>query len=315
MQLLAALDHWGTATALALAAGAGYGVGWIQRWWILRRTARQQRRQLESILESAAAWHGDVDADSTLAHLPLDPPPRTTCQDLADFESALLAQIDRLIAYEQRLQADLRSARTLLTHRSAELKVSHAEARRDPLSALFNRRGFDEMLQIYLQSRRAGRQFAVILIDIDHFKRINDLHGHLTGDQVLAWVGTRLMEVLRPTDCVARFGGDEFAVLLREVQLEQARAVAARLLQAFRDRPFVSPDYEQEVPVTLSIGLAAADLNDSGDSLVRKADAALYRSKAEGRNRLSVYELGTDSLEEFSERHLAEACPVDLSTD
>jgi diguanylate cyclase (GGDEF)-like protein len=286
MKLLFWSDRLTAVVGLAIAATIGYAVAVLQRSVRAAHERQQQQQQMQSILRNTAALEQEIlaeDASDTQTARSWT----NRCETFADFEAALFHQINRLIAYGRRLQADLHSAHRLLQRRSAELRLSHTEARTDAVSSLFNRRGFDEMLEMYLELRRAsGRHFGILMLDIDHFKQINDRCGHLIGDRVLSWVGTRLTEVVRPTDFVARLGGDEFAVLLGDVSLEQAKLVAARLMREFRAKPFVSSDGSVDVPVTLSIGVGVAEINDTADSLVHKADAALYRSKTHGRNRI-----------------------------
>ena len=157
-------------------------------------------------------------------------------------------------------------------------------ASRDALTGLANHRIFHERLRTELAlARRGARPLAVVLLDLDHFKRINDTHGHLAGDDALRTVAGRLAGMVREGELLARVGGEEFAWLLPGASGHGALAAAERARRAIA---------ETECPgvgrVTVSAGVAAVDGSGDGDGLYARADAALYRAKAEGRNRTVV---------------------------
>lgn len=165
----------------------------------------------------------------------------------------------------------------------------------DFLTNFYNRRYLQARLREELaRAQRLGHTLALLMIDIDHFKQINDRFGHLAGDKVLREVAGRIGAQMRTSDTGARFGGDEFAMLLQEGNVVDAERVASRVLQAVRARPIVLAADVEEV-VGLSIGVAAAaptrELRDHkalGDRLIAAADAALYRAKNQGRNQVAV---------------------------
>jgi len=167
----------------------------------------------------------------------------------------------------------------------------------DFLTGFYNRRYLQARLREELaRAQRLGHSLALLMIDIDHFKQINDRFGHLAGDTVLHEVAARIAVQMRTSDTGARFGGDEFALLLQEGSVADAERVAARVLEAVRARP-ISLATEVEELVGLSIGVAAAaptaDMRDHkllGDRLIAAADAALYRAKSQGRNQVAVAE-------------------------
>ena len=167
-------------------------------------------------------------------------------------------------------------------------KVMENELRRlaqtDPLTGAFNRRHGRERLNAELARReRYGTVVSILLIDIDHFKSINDKHGHEAGDDALRAMVSRLGGLLRTIDLVIRWGGEEFLVILPETGAEGAAATAERLRQG------IAADGAAPIRLTVSIGVAEADCGDP-DNLLRRADAALYRAKAEGRDRIVVAE-------------------------
>lgn len=161
----------------------------------------------------------------------------------------------------------------------------------DPLTGLHNRRyALPHLSRIADRAQAAGRQFAVMVLDLDRFKSINDTHGHAAGDAVLVEVAERLKSNLRAVDLLARIGGEEFLVALPETTPEAAQATAERLRRVIGERPVPLPGGELSVPVTLSIGLAIGPARDRGsvDDLVNLADRALLGSKAEGRNLVTM---------------------------
>lgn len=163
-----------------------------------------------------------------------------------------------------------------------------AQALRDPLTGLHNRRYFDEIgLRLASQARRRGSPLAVAMLDLDHFKRLNDTHGHAVGDAVLREVGKALPGALRRSDVVCRYGGEEFIVLLPDSGLDQARARMAEIRQAIAE---IGDGRQGGLPeVTVSIGLAA--MPESAATLaqtIRLADEALYAAKAAGRDRVET---------------------------
>ncbi|MDH3743803.1 MAG: EAL domain-containing protein [Acidobacteriota bacterium] len=171
----------------------------------------------------------------------------------------------------------------------AEERLHHM-ARHDFLTDLPNRYTFNERLNVELdRASRSGRELAVFVLDLDHFKDVNDSFGHPVGDDLLVAVGRRLKRVLRDSSPLARLGGDEFGIVQVDLQdPENARGLAGRLLAAF-DSPFVLRG--QEVHVTPSIGIALypPGLGDS-KSLIKKADMAMYRAKQAGRATFRFYE-------------------------
>jgi diguanylate cyclase (GGDEF)-like protein len=166
----------------------------------------------------------------------------------------------------------------------------------DPLTGIFNRRHFYELAESELQRTcRYGRPLAVIMIDIDHFKQVNDSYGHAIGDQVLQALARLVRETLRPIDIFARYGGEEFIVLLPETDLIGVRSVAERLCCKIAETPL--PIKPNHINMTISIGASAFDPSaqlfpsfQEGilDQLINLADKALYEAKKAGRNRVCI---------------------------
>jgi two-component system, cell cycle response regulator len=156
----------------------------------------------------------------------------------------------------------------------------------DPVTSVSNRRAFDESLrQDIARARRSGAPLALVMLDLDHFKRVNDGHGHPVGDEVLRAFAARLRTWAREGDRVFRHGGEEFALLLGDTDLEGAATLAARIVAATAADPFAVSS--GSIDITCSAGAASLDREDDlvGIALCTRADAALYRAKREGRNR------------------------------
>jgi two-component system cell cycle response regulator len=170
------------------------------------------------------------------------------------------------------------------------VEESQLLARVDPLTGLMNRRSFRERLTTEVaRARRYATPLSCILLDIDHFKRINDGFGHAVGDAVLAATGPLLGSVARATDLVARWGGEEFVVALHDSDTQVAMVAAQRIRQALQELIITAPDGSR-VPVTASLGVAELRLQDTLDSLVDRADQTMYEAKIGGRNRVAVAE-------------------------
>lgn len=168
----------------------------------------------------------------------------------------------------------------------------------DPLTGLFNRRyALPHLKRIAEYSGRNNRDFAVMVADLDHFKRVNDRFGHAAGDTVLAVLATRLRSALRPVDLLARIGGEEFLIVLPATDRATAEHIAGQLCDAVGREPVYIEKSDIQIPVTVSIGLAMASDhcaagNISGTALLDHADRALYGAKSTGRNQVAVQATG-----------------------
>ncbi len=175
------------------------------------------------------------------------------------------------------------------------VQESRRLAMSDPLTGLLNRRAFSELLARSLAAvDRFAQPVTVMLLDVDHFKRVNDTHGHEAGDAVLVGVADVLRAMARKTDFVARWGGEELVVALAHTAPAAAAIPAERVRRAIMEQRFVLPD-GAEIGITASIGLAGAHAGDRVDSLIARADQAMYLAKAHGRNRCEFHD-GRPSL-------------------
>ena len=176
-----------------------------------------------------------------------------------------------------------------IERQDAEDAMQH-RALHDPLTGLPNRVLFTDRLEQSLERsrRHTDALAAVLFIDVDHFKQVNDTLGHQAGDDLLVGVAARLREAVRPADTVARFGGDEFGLLLEEISSERVAIATAERIAAGFARPLVLDSGSQFV--TVSIGIALADGQQDAQALLRDADAAMYRAKQRGRARYDLFD-------------------------
>ena len=163
-----------------------------------------------------------------------------------------------------------------------------ALASKDPLTGVANRRRFDETLaRSLLHARRTRTPLAVIMLDLDHFKTVNDVYGHPEGDRVLRQSVERWLSAIRAIDLLARMGGEEFAVILPGADARRAKEIGERLRQRLEQRPFQVRRGTVQLPVTVSVGVAVAPRGERTPAgLLSLADAALYAAKRAGRNRV-----------------------------
>jgi len=163
----------------------------------------------------------------------------------------------------------------------------------DPLTGAFNRRYLDAHLPRFLQhASEIRKSLSVQMIDIDHFKQVNDRYGHSAGDAVLKEVARRIASGVRPSDFFVRMGGEEFAVVMPETSIENAQKIAERLRLIITQETIPLPDSTESIPVTISIGVADTrpDMESEPNKVFERADAALFRAKQTGRNKVAADE-------------------------
>jgi diguanylate cyclase (GGDEF)-like protein len=160
-------------------------------------------------------------------------------------------------------------------------------ALRDGLTSTFNRRYFIDRLHTEIRfAVRHEKTLALLFADIDHFKKINDVHGHLAGDEVLAGVARVMTSTIRSEDVLARYGGEEFAVICREIDGDGALILGERLRKAVEEHRFEFAG--KVIPVTISVGAAVTSKNPDAHAFIAAADAAMYEAKRTGRNRVKL---------------------------
>ncbi|MGH8670953.1 MAG: diguanylate cyclase [Burkholderiales bacterium] len=190
-----------------------------------------------------------------------------------------------LCVFSQRLRND---NRVMLDSVKLQIQFERS-AHVDGLTGVHNRRWMNEMFKRQIERYAQDRSpLSLLMVDIDHFKRFNDQYGHVAGDRALYGIGQTLMSTLRPTDLLARFGGEEFAIMLPATGLEQAASIAQRLCQAVAGTPISGIDGDYLPALTTSIGVAQMSAGETLEALIRVADTALYRAKNRGRNQVGA---------------------------
>ncbi len=287
---------------VCLALGAVLG-----REFAIRKMTRRLRRErtflvktVKTMLESTEQLSSDVgshSSDLTSMHEIVQETPSTG--DLEPLQVILLEKIGEMVAANRRLEDDLVVTRYKLDEQAQLLDHSRLEARKDQLSGLGNRKSFDEAIKYAISNYKSNdTPFALVLADVDHFKRINDTHGHQSGDKVVSRIGQTLRQLCRDHDHIARYGGDEFAIIFMKVGKEHAESAAARIRTAVEQTNFSVGGNGGRISVTFSLGMAFPSKSDTVETIIARADRALYESKRRGRNQLQVYDESMQAVAE-----------------
>ena len=246
--------------------------------------------QVASMIEASIGLTGNM-GDTLFGvneklHAPLDR------EMLRGIVSAVVSALHESRSENLALGSSLRESREDISKLQQDLLAVRAESLTDPLTGVANRKHLDEFLESAVgQARRAGQPLSLLMVDVDHFKMFNDVHGHLTGDIVLQLIAQTLNKNLKGIDLVARYGGEEFAVVLPNTPLLHAAAVADRLRATVGASEIVKRSSGEHLGrVTVSIGVAEMKAEGSPQALVAAADASLYRAKRDGRNRVAIDE-------------------------
>jgi len=247
-----------------------------------------ETQQLVDALKSFAAWTSDFSGDftryqSTMSSLSRRVADGKSVQTKEDIQGLL----DQIIAANKSLQARLDNAEHKRDTQTKQLEGYLSEARTDALTGLSNRRAFDQKMEECFQKWNQSKQlFSLALVDIDHFKRINDTYGHPAGDAVLREIASRLKDFADEAVHIARFGGEEFALLF-EANSKASAAVMEKIRLAIEGKPIDADG--NAINVTLSGGVSQIASNDRIATLVRRSDQALYTAKMASRNRVFIH--------------------------
>jgi diguanylate cyclase len=236
---------------------------------------------VDKALGSSELYHG------RLAAMSEEVPPTTDRLKLREWVEALVMSTREEVVRKAQLEAELRNSAHEIRNLREALESTRAEALTDPLTGLANRRHFEEMLQKSIDQATLQREpFALVMADIDFFKRFNDAHGHLTGDQVLRLVARTMKDKFKEKAVISRFGGEEFAIILPESDLIAGKFGAETVRQALLTRELIKRSTNENLGrITISLGVASYRRGDTAGSLVDRADQALMQAKRDGRNR------------------------------
>ena len=282
------------------AVGVGLACGFILgRIYAISHETRHLKAEKEStlnallaLLQSTHQLNENVDTHNTALASAKKDLEETTGDPHLDsktdnIQHELLDHITRVVSANRKLENDLTRTQYQMETQAQELDRTRKEARTDTLCLIGNRKAFDEAFAYMMSCYEAEKaSFGLLLIDVDHFKRINDSFGHAAGDQALISIGNALKQCVRPEDFVGRLGGDEFAILLHGIKNENAQDVADSIRSTIELFNFSVGSGGQSTVVTLSMGLTVVQTNDTRVTLYNRADQALYRSKELGRNRI-----------------------------
>lgn len=279
---------------LGLAVGTGLlALGLLLGFWFGRKSAPTSdfvdRQRFLAFMRNLTNWtseySGDVaDYQSQLSNIR----DQVALKDSVSSREQILALLSEIMRTNKNLQNRLESAEQRLESQTDQISNYLTEARTDGLTGLFNRRAFDQAIdELFDDWIKQQQAFTLVLIDIDHFKPINDTFGHPAGDAVLQQIAGRLQADLTEAICVARYGGEEFAVL-STLLADQAAKVIDALREAISR--LVITHEEHDISITLSGGVAQVRGDDDIGKLIRRADEALYSAKLGGRNRIYLHD-------------------------
>ncbi|MEI6205487.1 MAG: GGDEF domain-containing protein [Desulfuromonadales bacterium] len=220
--------------------------------------------------------------------------------DLKEAHTLLMKEIDRVISSNSVLKGELAHSQEILAEQRRQIENLRTAVRIDSLTQLANRAYFDEKLTEMIRvHHRYDEPFSIMMIDIDNFKDVNDSFGHLAGDRILKGVALKIKATLRGSDFFARFGGDEFALILVKTGVEAATDVAWKLCEEVRASRFLLDD--TVLSITLSVGVAEAYGDDTEETLLKRSDQALYRVKERGRDGVFVADKCGESCRDIYE--------------
>lgn len=208
--------------------------------------------------------------------------------ELSILIAEIMAETEKMMEVNAGLEGRLIESAEEIEKLRTDLAAAQQSARLDGLTGLPNRREFDGRIsRLTQQSKQTARPLCLVLVDIDHFKKFNDDHGHLVGDHVLRLVASVLKDHVRESDLAARFGGEEFAVLLPETDLPTAEAVANKLREAIKGKPLKDRRTGESIGrVTASLGVSQYIIGEEVRDFIERSDDALYEAKSSGRDKV-----------------------------
>lgn len=194
--------------------------------------------------------------------------------------------------YPHELEVRLRAGRRIVDLNMELLETRnalHLQATHDSLTGLLNRGAvLEELTKEIQRSKRQQENFCAAIMDIDHFKQVNDTYGHLVGDQVLRGAANRLLSILRPYDILGRYGGEEFLVIMAGCECDNIEGRYERLRAALAEKPIETTRGDIQITASFGVGIVKASAVTETDALIAAADSALYDAKREGRNRVAI---------------------------
>ncbi len=211
----------------------------------------------------------------------------TSLQEVPTLARHIVSETRNMIKTGQNLKQQVASTASEVQTLKKELEGIRQKARTDMLTGLLNRRGFDEVLSKAMEaSRKNESPLSIILADIDHFKKVNDTYGHLIGDNVLKMLSRLFNEHIKGKDTAARFGGEEFVLILPDTALKGAFSLSETIRKNLQEMKWVARGSGKDIgTITISMGVAQYRVDDTMEALIQRADKALYAAKNTGRNK------------------------------
>jgi diguanylate cyclase len=253
---------------------------------------RAFRNLLERMISKLTDWTKNIDShtkslDKYVAELTnrhdIDP------ETLKDLTGSVLSTTRSIVASQSEIQQGMLSATQHIRKLQKELEIARTESMTDLLTKLANRRWFEQDLEAAMQATKRNDELFVILLDIDFFKKFNDTYGHLIGDSVLRFIAGILKNNIESSQLVARIGGEEFAIIVPNSNLEKAFALAEHLRETIAISQLKRKDTGEFINnITISLGISGYQVGEDWDTLYQRTDAALYESKANGRNQTTL---------------------------
>ncbi len=255
--------------------------GYVEK---LKVIASEIDEKLKEIVDTLTVYEENLDKHTEKLEKEKECLDKTNIEDLL---SNILEELKEIKKENSTLKSEINHYHSEINRLKEELSVAKKEANVDHLTGLINRRRFERTLYTMLEDfHKRGYPFSIILLDLDDFKKINDTYGHAVGDEVLKEVASILKNYLRANTVISRIGGEEFAILLPGVELEDAVHIANRIRNLIANRTIRVNGYE--IHITASLGVTQVQKDDNFNRIMERVDSLLYLSKRGGKNRVEV---------------------------
>jgi len=248
---------------------------------------------LKDVTNHVSETEGDLTGHgSSLGELAVKITKVSDFKDIKSIVDQMIIETKQLIDSGKRLQTRMKLSSDDLRQLQGELQKSQQEAQTDALTSLINRRGLEKKFEMErIRAKQNNAAFSVIMVDIDHFKRVNDTFGHLVGDSLLRSLARLLKGHLRRNDIAARYGGEEFLILLPETGIKGAKSVGEKIRNTLAGKEWKLKETGASMgKISVSMGIATYTLNEPEKSLIKRADDALYLAKNRGRDQIVTQE-------------------------